>query len=284
MLEALRNLNKEINAIILKLQNAAQNIPANSTIVERVQDLVLTWSVSVRPNLAAMGVPHEVLGRADQLTSRAARLTAETSRKTKYLAVLHTIRRVLMEQVLLEVAQIPSALQLAATTAVTGNLFPEISDLPNQLVPNALQGWADPIKQFLKKHPFDKNVFIMVSYRRELAPIVERVEAELRRLDLNPVLAKDHNLTDDLYNPIACLLCCSYGVAIFGRAEAKQMHNPNVVYELGMMQLLKRPCVILKHAKLKRMPTDLLNRLYEDYSTQNQAVRKLNDWWTRSNA
>jgi hypothetical protein len=66
--------------------------------------------------------------------------------------------------------------------------------------------------------------------------------------------------------------------------EAAQMHNPNVVYELGMMQLLKRPCVILKHAKLKRMPTDLSSRLYEDYSTQKEAARKLTEWWARSNA
>jgi hypothetical protein len=221
---------------------------------------------------------------ADQMTSRAARLTAETSRKTKYLAALHAISRVLTQQVLLEVAQLPAALRLSAPTAVRDNLFPEISDLPNDLVPNALQGWAEPIKKFLKKHPFDKNVFIMVAYRKELAPIVARVETELQNLNLFPVLAKDHSLTDDLYNPIACLLCCAYGVAIFGRAEAKQMHNPNVVYELGMMQLLKRPCIILKHAKLKRMPTDLLNRLYEDYTSQTEAARKLTDWWARSNA
>lgn len=284
MLEALRNLNKEINAIISSLRNAPQNIPANSPVVERVHDLVLTWSVSVRPNLAAMKVPGEVLNRADVLTSKVARLTGSTSLKTKYLSVLHTIRRVLMEQVLLEVARIPVALQLAVTNTATPNLFPEISDLPNQLVPNALQGWSQPIRKFLKKHPFDKNVFIMISYRSELGPLIERVKEELLRLDLNPVLAKEHNLTDDLYNPIACLLCCSYGVAIFGRAEATQMHNPNVVYELGMMQLLKRPCVILKHAKLKRMPTDLLNRLYEDYSSQKEAVRKLTEWWARSNA
>lgn len=282
MLEALKNLNKEINAIILRLQNVAQNIPANSPIVERVQDLVLTWSVSVRPSLAAMGVPREVLGRADQFTSRAARLTAKASHKTKYQAVLQAIRRVLMEQVLLEVAQIPAALQTVVTAAAAGNLFPEISDLPNQLVPNALQGWTKPIKEFLRKHPFEKNVFIMVSYRSELARVIARVEDELRNLDLYPVLARDHRLTDDLYNPIACLLCCAYGVAIFGRAEAAQMHNPNVVYELGMMQLLKRPCVILKHAKLKRMPTDLLNRLYEDYSTERGAARKLTEWWARS--
>jgi hypothetical protein len=283
VLEALINLNKEVHAIILMLQNAPQNIPTNSPIAERVQDLVGTWSVSVGPSLAAMRVPREVLGRADQVTSRAGRLTAKTSRKTKYLAVLHAISRVLMKQVLLEVARLPPALQLAVPTDVTGNLFPEISDLPNDLVPNALHGWAKPIKKFLKKHPFDKNVFIMVAYRSELVPVVARVEAELRKLDLFPVLAKDHNLTDDLYNPIACLLCCAYGVAIFGRGEAEQTHNPNVVYELGMMQLLKRPCVILKHAKLKRMPTDLLTRLYEDYSSQNEAARKLTEWWTRSN-
>jgi hypothetical protein len=107
---------------------------------------------------------------------------------------------------------------------------------------------------------------------------------ELVRLHLNPILARDYSLTNDLYNPIACLLCCSYGVAIFDRAETAQMHNPNVVYELGMMQLLKRPCVILKHTKLKRMPTDLLSMLYEDYSSQKEAVRKLSEWWTRRDA
>ncbi len=189
MLEPLRNVNKEINAIIVELRNTPQNIPANNPVVERVQDLVLTWSVSVRPSLAAMRVPSEVLNRADQLTSKAARLTAKTSPKTKYLSVLHAIRRVLIEQVLLEVAKIPFAVQLAVTTAAkaaTGNLFPEISDLPNQLVPNALQGWAEPIRNFLKKHPFDKNVFVMVSYRSELAPLIQRVTQELLNLVLHP--------------------------------------------------------------------------------------------------
>ena len=283
MLDALRNLKKEINAIIALLRNTPLSISANSPIAERVQELVLTWSVVVRPNLAALKIPYEVLDHADVLTSRAARLTGKPSPKAKYLSTLHAIRRVLMEQVLLEVARIPLALRLAVVDTVTENLFPEISDLPNQLVPNALQGWAQPIKSFLKKHPFDNNVFIMVSYRSELGPLIERVKRQLVTLGLNPVLAKDCTLTDDLYNPIACLLCCRFGVAIFGRAEAKQMHNPNVVYELGMMQLLKRRCVILKHAKLKKMPTDLLTRLYEDYSSQNQAVQKLTQWWARAN-
>jgi hypothetical protein len=90
----------------------------------------------------------------------------------------------------------------------------------------------------------------MVSYRAKLGPLIDSVKKELVRLSLNPVLAKDHSLTNDLYNPVACLLCCSYGVAIFDRAETTQMPNPNVVYELGMMHLLKRRCVILKHANI----------------------------------
>ena len=162
-------------------------------------------------------------------------------------------------------------------------LFPEISDLPNQLVPYAVQGWSERIKKFLIKNPFGKNVFIMVSYRPKMESLIEGVKEKLVQLLLNPIVAREHSLTNDLNNPIACLLCCSYGVAIFDRAETTQMHNPNVVYELGIMNLLKRPCVILKHKKLRRMPTDLLSMLYEDYSSQKEAVRKLGEWWAKSN-
>ena len=214
--------------------------------------------------------------------SDAARLTGNAALKSKYDSTLHAIRRVVMEQILLEVARIPIAFQLAATTS-TSTIFPEIPDVPSQLVPNALHGWSGRIRKFLETNRFDKNVFIMVSYISEMTPLVRSVEKELLRLHLNPVVAKDHNLTDDLYNPVACLLCCSYGVAIFGRAQADQTHNPNVVYELGMMQLLKRPCVILKHHSLKKMPTDLLSKLYEDYTSRAQASEKLRAWWIRIN-
>jgi hypothetical protein len=120
--------------------------------------------------------------------------------------------------------------------------------------------------------------------RAWLEPLIEGVKGKLEEFHLNPILARDHTLANDLYNPIACLRCCSYGVAIFDRAETGQTHNPNVIYELGMMHLLKRPCVLLKHAKLRRMPTDILNLLYEDYSDRKEAVRKLAAWWARTNS
>jgi hypothetical protein len=282
VLEALRNLLREVSAILSALRQTPRNSAVSSAVIERIQELVLTWSVNIRPGLAAVGVPKEVLNRADTLTSRLARLTTGTVNRNRVFTALGAVWKVVHAQILLEVARIPPAVLAAVTPPAPLALFPEISDLPNQLVPYAVQGWSVQIKKFLRKNPFGKNVFIMVSYRATLKPLINSVKEQLIKLHLNPVLAKDHNLTNDLYNPIACLLCCSYGVAIFDRAETSQMHNPNVVYELGMMQLLKRRCVILKHAKLKRMPTYLLSMLYEDYSSQKDAVRKLSEWWTRT--
>jgi hypothetical protein len=283
VLEVLRNLLREVSAILSALRNA-ENSAVSGTVIERIQEVVLTWSVNVRPALAVIGVPKEVLNRADELTSKLAQMTSGTVNRNRVFAALGAVLKVLHAQVLLEIAKIPPEVLAATAAPAPAALFPEISDLPNQLVPFALQGWSEQIKKFLRRNSFDKNVFIMISYRAKLEPLIDSVKKQLVRLSLNPVLAKDHSLTNDLYNPVACLLCCSYGVAIFDRAETTQMHNPNVVYELGMMQLLKRRCVILKHTKLKRMPTDLLSMLYEDYSSQKEAVQKLSDWWARSNS
>lgn len=283
MLEALRNLLRELNAILSALRRGTGNSLTPPAVMERIQELVLTWSVNVRPGLAAIKVPGEVLDRADRVTAKLARLSSGTVRNRTIEPALRTVRKVFHEQILLEVAKIPLGAQAAFAPSGPASLFPEISDLPNQLVPYAVQGWSQQIKRFLTRNPFGKNVFIMVSYRARLESLIERIQEKLQELSLNPVLARDHALTNDLYNPIACLICCSYGVAIFDRAEVSQIHNPNVVYELGMMQLLKRPCIILKHARLKRMPTDLLSMLYEDYSTNRQAVQELSDWWTRIN-
>lgn len=284
MPETLRNLLREVNAILAVLRKGKGTSFVAAALLERIQELVLNWSVNVRPGLAAITVPKEVLNRADGLTSKLARLAAGTERNIKITAALIGVRDVLLKQILLEVARIPIGIQAAFPAPAPVSLFPEISDLPAQLVPYAIQGWSRQIRDFLQRNPFGRNVFIMVSYRANLNPLIEAVKAELVILGLNPVVAREHSLTNDLYNPIACLLCCSYGVAIFDRAQVTQTHNPNVVYELGMMQLLKRPCVILKHTSLRKMPTDLLSMLYEAYSSRQEAARRLGEWWARNNA
>jgi hypothetical protein len=86
------------------------------------------------------------------------------------------------------------------------------------------------------------------------------------------------HLTDDLYNPIACLLCCARGIAIFDQAEIDQQFNPNVAYELGMLHLLSRPCLILKHSSLKSLQTDILMKLYQPYGTLKEAAKFVSNW------
>jgi len=284
VLEALRNLLREVSAILSALRSAEANSTPNRALLERSREAAVAWSVNVRSGLAAIGVPKEVLERADTVTYFLAGLTSGTPNGAQLLAAVDSVFQVLHGQVLLEFAKIPEGVKAALPAPGPGLLFPEISDLPNELVPNSVLGWSKHIKTFLRANPFDNNVFVMVAYRAKLEDLISAVKKKLVQLDLNPVLARDHQLTNDLYNPVACLLCCSYGVAIFDRAETAQMHNPNVVYELSMMHLLKRPCVILKHSKLKKMPADILSMLYEDYSSQREAVRKLGDWWDRIKA
>jgi hypothetical protein len=232
-----------------------------------------------------MGVPAEVLNNAEEASSQIARLTAHATTAKQYQSALARFRQVLTKQVLLEVAGLPLAVQLAtAAPMVQQQERAEIPDLPNQFIPNALVGWTHRLRSFLKAHSFEKNVFIMISYRAQLAPLLKRLKKALIALELDPIVASEHHITDDLYNPIACLLCCSYGVAVFDRAETQQRHNPNVVYELGMMDILKRPCIILKHRQLAKMPSDLLSRLYEGYDSNDEAVRKINEWWARQTA
>jgi hypothetical protein len=128
-----------------------------------------------------------------------------------------------------------------------------IPDLPLALVPNPLVGWRSRLEAFLREHAFESSVFIMIRYRKHNASLIKTVKSALAERNLFGVLASDHNLTDDLYNPIACLLCCARGIAVFDQAETKEQFNPNVAYELGMLHLLSRPCLILKHQTLQSL-------------------------------
>ena len=279
MLEILRNLRREVDSLISALRKASGALITGEPIRERIQELFLSWSTNLRPLLDAAGIQSEIISRADKSFARLAILTSRRSRKKEYLTLLGNLRRILVEQILLEVARVPTPLGGGVALKVE-SLIPEIPDVTNELIPNSLFGWVPQMRDFLRKFSFDRNVFVMVAYRDRLGPLIRGINEKLLKLELNGIVAKDHRITDDLYNPIACLLCCNYGVAIFDKEEAKQRHNPNVIYELGMMQLLKRPCVILKHRSLKTMPTDLLSRLYEDYDSVSDVGNRLEQWWT----
>jgi hypothetical protein len=105
-----------------------------------------------------------------------------------------------------------------------------------------------------------------------------KIKEEFGKYNFNGILASEHDITDDLYNPIACLLCCSKGIAIFDEAESQQKFNPNVAYELGMMHLLGRDCKIFKHSSLKVLHSDILMKLYLGYNNINEIDNNIKTW------
>ena len=207
MLETLRLLRLEIDALILLVGAGPTNLSANSPLAQRIQSLLVTWSLNVKPLLLAAGIPFEVVARAESAVTALGRLTAVDTLSQKYSRLLRLFRLVITKQVLLEVAKLPLATRLDADVSSPQKLLPQIYGLPNEFIPNPLIGWTPQMRAFLKSHSFDRNVFVMISYRKKLVPLLERVKKALVDIELDPIVAKDHAITDDLYNPIACLLC-----------------------------------------------------------------------------
>ena len=118
----------------------------------------------------------------------------------------------------------------------------------------------------------------MIRYRRRTEAIITRIKQALHAKGLFAVIASEHAITDDLYNPIACLLCCARGIAVFDTAERRETFNPNVAYELGMLHLLGRPCLILKHRQLKTLQTDILMKVYVAFRNAADVSQLVTDW------
>ena len=130
-----------------------------------------------------------------------------------------------------------------------------------------LIGFRSQIKDQIKRFPYDKNVFLMMRFRSANDRISDAIIEILNDAGLTGVRADQPawEITGNIFNPIAVLYCCKYGIALFDKAESNQTYSPNVLYELGMMHCLERPCLILKKDSLPVMPFDLLSSLYKPY-------------------
>jgi hypothetical protein len=86
------------------------------------------------------------------------------------------------------------------------------------------------------------------------------------------------NITGNVYNPIAVLYCCKYGIALFDEPEEGQAYSPNVAYELGIMHNQNKKCLILRHKSLPRVPFDLIKDLYVEYDRDLQLREVIERW------
>jgi hypothetical protein len=278
VVELLRGFIKECESVAGQIGKGRGDLSPDSPLAGRVHELLQSWYTTIEPALRTAGISTTFLIDAGTELITLSQLTGQPQSKKSYANTFRRLQQVLSSQIQPQARALPA---FVPSPAGPTSLIPEIPDLPNSLIPNSLIGWIPKMRQLLAQSAYGNNVFVMVSYSEELGPLIDKIKNTLIRLELNPIVARDKIITNNLDNPIACLLCCSYGVAIFHKSQKGQKHNPNVTYELGMTHLLKKPCVILKHKQLNKMPSDILAHLYEDYGTEKEACTKLKKWWKK---
>lgn len=160
-----------------------------------------------------------------------------------------------------------------------GNVLYINPSVKNELIV-PLVGYKDKLQRQMERYPYEKNVFLMMKFRDNNLDFYKFIKRELERRGLNCVRADEAewNLTNDVYNPLAVLYCCKYGIALFDEPEEKSHYNPNVAYELGIMHYQKKDCLILRHSSLLEVPFDLIKNLYVTYSEKYQFESILESW------
>lgn len=266
----------ELRALADAVNGVEKKTLRDESLRERFRTLFRSWASTIEPSLKGyQDGKREILKLSGEIETLA-RLASKQKLASEYRK--HLRRAISISDSV--VIQLPASHALETRTPGARQEFfiSGIPDLPSSLVPNSILGWRSRLELFLNKHPFDTSVFIMIRYRTRNAELMKCIKKALSKEGLFGVLASEHNLTDDLYNPVACLLCCSRGLAVFDKPEPKEIFNPNVAYELGMLHLLARPCLILKHSSLKALQTDVLMKLYRPYTKIKDLQEIIREW------
>lgn len=275
--DGLDSFRQELSAINAALGGIDGRTVRDDDLRERIRTLCRIWITTVEPNLQRLTTRKKELLKLRAEVEALATLTNKIKRTMDYRKRLN--RAIFLSNQLVMKLPPTGALQTKDIPTQRDGLFlEELPDLSAALVPNALLGWREKMKAFLAKYPFDHSIFLMIRYHDRNETLVRRLRRCAEKRGYSIILAKDHSLTDDLYNPIACLLCCARGLAVFDKPESGQVFNPNVAYELGMMHLLGRSCHVLKHAKLNVLHTDILMKLYDEYDNEDSAVARVDRW------
>jgi hypothetical protein len=143
-----------------------------------------------------------------------------------------------------------------------------------------LIGYKKEIEDQIARFPFAKNVFLMMKFRDTNRDLSNYIVENLSQHGLRGIRADDEewNITKNVYNPVAVLYCCKYGIALFDEPEEHQAYSPNVAYELGMMHHQNKHCLILRHSSLPTVPFDLIKDLYVTYERDLQVKQIIASW------
>jgi len=160
---------------------------------------------------------------------------------------------------------------------------PDILEISNTEKYNLIKpiiGFKKEILERLKTFSFDKNVFLMMKFRHDNQLLYEFIRDTLVESGFNCIRADqpEWNITNSVYNPIAALYSCKFGIALFDLPEQKNELSPNVAYELGMMHHQGKECLILRHFTLTEVPFDLVKDIYKIYQNELEIKKIIKEW------
>lgn len=151
-----------------------------------------------------------------------------------------------------------------------------------------LVGFKDILMEQLKLHPYEKNIFLMMKFRDNIdgeylnTDLFDIIQKTVKKYGYQCVRADQEEWTNlihnSIYNPLAVSYCCKYGIALFDYPEKGADYNPNVVYELGMMQAQGKECIVLRDKSIKEIPFDLVKEIHHAYKDKEEIVKYLECW------
>jgi len=145
-----------------------------------------------------------------------------------------------------------------------------------------LVGFKKAIQQ--RTEHYHKNVFLMMKFRESNQLVYKYIEEQLNKHGFNCVRAdqKEWDITKNIYNPLAVIYCCRYGIALFDEPEESNAFSPNVAYELSMMHMQGKNCLILRNKSLPEIPFNLIKDVHKVYSQVLELKKIVQEWVTEA--
>jgi len=145
--------------------------------------------------------------------------------------------------------------------------FEQLLGTCREIIPSEIH---DSLSRFRKDHP-ETTAFIMMQFSETPThhAIVSAIKSTLATAGITGLRADDHQYHDDvLPNVKTYMHGCTFGIAVFERIE-NDVFNPNVSLEVGYMLAIGKNICYLKDKTLRRLPTDLISKLYREFDTHD---------------
>lgn len=131
-------------------------------------------------------------------------------------------------------------------------------------------------------------VFVIMPFIETLNSVYQAIENTLKTHGMTAIRADKEEFSDDLWGNVSTYLnCCVAAIAIFNKfdAEEEDIYNPNVALETGYMMALGRKVCLLKDSCLKKLPTDIISKLYKTYDADDieRTVSQQIESWLKDN-